>query len=223
MDFQALRPSWSESKWTNPLRCYQHGCQLLVPAVSVSAAAAARAPWVLEGPWKAEPRRIALQGLAPGVGCCIAARGRMKLKKADGWPGQVILHHLFPSPHRDSIDCKEAIPLLVRPLPAASFSLSTANVHLNICSEVPRHTFLSPHPLWSDRWQNSTLSYVMEPLNLSYSQGTALRIMARASTYQWECLSVWLTFRLKQIKSYLSLSAFLTWRVLKCNLSIFRE
>lgn len=34
-----------------------------------------------------------------------------------------------------------------------------------------------------------------------------------------ECLSVRLTFRLKQVKLYLSLSAFLTWKVLKCNFS----
>lgn len=175
-------PNWNESRGKNPLRCQERGCQLLVPAASVPAVAPAPAPRVLEGPEKAELHRVAHQSLVPKGGCCAAARGRMKLKKADGCPGQLILQHLFPSPHRDST--KAGYPVLVSPLPAAFFSPCTANTHRNICSEGPKQNSLSPHPLCSDRQQNCALSYITEPQHLLYSQGTVLRIMARASVYQ---------------------------------------
>lgn len=77
--------------------------------------------------------------------CCLAAQGQY-------WP-------------------QAGYPVLVSPPPAVSLSPSTTDRHLNICSEVPRHTSLSPHPLCSDRRPNCTLSYIMEPLNLLYSQG----------------------------------------------------
>jgi len=78
--------------------------------------------------------------------------------------------------------------MLVSHLPAVCFSPSTAKKHLNIFSEVPKHTSLSPYPLCSDRWQNSQLHKgASKPLTQS---GNTIKSYGKGSHVPEECLSV---------------------------------
>lgn len=61
-------------------------------------------------------------------------------------------------------------PMLIIPLPAASFSPSATNTQLSIPSGVPKHTSMFPHSHWSGA-HKTVLSYVMESLNLVHGQG----------------------------------------------------
>lgn len=114
----------------------------------------------------------------PEGGFCAAARGRMKLKKADAaQPGYSASH--FPSPHQEQYWLQAGYPMMVSPLLDASFSSSATNTHLNIGSGVPMPTSMFPHSHCSDRCKIA-LSCIMEPLNLAHGQETVLRIMAKA-------------------------------------------
>lgn len=108
----------------------------------------------------------------------------MKLKKADAAQGRLFcITFSLTTPGQYWLQA--GYPVLVSPLPAAPFSPSATNTHLNIGSGVPKHTSMFPHSRCSDRCK-TVLSYVMEPLNLIHCQRIVLRIMARAK----ECLTV---------------------------------
>lgn len=110
-----------------------------------------------------------------GMLCC--SKGQNEAEK--GWccPGR-LFWITFSLTTPEQYWLQAGYPMLVSPLPAASFSPSATNTHLNIGSGVPKHTFMFPHCRCSDRCK-AVLSYVMEPLSLAHGQGTVLRVMAR--------------------------------------------
>lgn len=88
-DHAAQHESWGK----NPLRCW--GC-----SVFAVAAAPALSAWRTLGSWAAECSLLE-QGVS-----YTAAWSRMEMKKDGRCPGKILLHHLDPSPNRDS---KQAI------------------------------------------------------------------------------------------------------------------